>query len=239
MADEKTMPELVSRKEAKEKGLKRYFTGKGCPHSHVVERFTTTGRCVECNKIKCSTWQANNKDLAKEQGRKWAAENADHLREYHREWYHRDVEARRTKLRNRRASNPAELKKHNERNAKWREENPNYFVEWKKKNPDKARRLSKLSKHRRRAIEKKAVGSFTQYDLERMYLMQKGKCAYCRKPLRGKYQVDHITALSKDGTNYARNIQLLCENVKGQRSCNQLKRDADPIDFARSLGLLL
>lgn len=39
--------ELISCKEAKEKGLKRYFTGKPCKHGHIAERHVTGG-CVVC-----------------------------------------------------------------------------------------------------------------------------------------------------------------------------------------------
>ena len=41
--------EVISRKEAKARGLKRYFTGKPCKHGHVSERYTGSGACVECN----------------------------------------------------------------------------------------------------------------------------------------------------------------------------------------------
>lgn len=42
------MPEIISRKEAAARGLKRYFSGKPCPHGHLAERFVSHG-CVECN----------------------------------------------------------------------------------------------------------------------------------------------------------------------------------------------
>ena len=42
---------IVSRKEAIAKGLKRYFTGKPCKHGHLCERTVSTG-CITCSKIK-------------------------------------------------------------------------------------------------------------------------------------------------------------------------------------------
>ena len=42
--------DVVTRKEAKERGLARYFTGKPCPHGHVAERWASTSRCVECDR---------------------------------------------------------------------------------------------------------------------------------------------------------------------------------------------
>lgn len=45
------MPQIISRKEAKALGLKRYFTGAPCKRGHIVERFLNA-RCVECNKFR-------------------------------------------------------------------------------------------------------------------------------------------------------------------------------------------
>lgn len=39
---------IISRKDAKAKGLKHYFTGKPCPKGHVSERFVSKYNCVEC-----------------------------------------------------------------------------------------------------------------------------------------------------------------------------------------------
>lgn len=48
------MPNASSRKEAKELGLKRYFTGKPCKHGHVAERVSSNGKCVDC--VKERSW---------------------------------------------------------------------------------------------------------------------------------------------------------------------------------------
>jgi len=42
---------IVSRKEAKAKGLKRYFTGVPCYRGHIVERITGGRGCIDCHKI--------------------------------------------------------------------------------------------------------------------------------------------------------------------------------------------
>ena len=42
------MPEVISRKDARDRGLKRYFTGRPCKYGHIAERFTSNGSCVEC-----------------------------------------------------------------------------------------------------------------------------------------------------------------------------------------------
>lgn len=43
--------EVISRADAKEMGLGRYFTGEPCRHGHLSERYVACGRCVECDQI--------------------------------------------------------------------------------------------------------------------------------------------------------------------------------------------
>ena len=40
---------IISRKEAKAKGLKRYFTGKECKNHHISERQISSGSCLKCH----------------------------------------------------------------------------------------------------------------------------------------------------------------------------------------------
>lgn len=206
----------MERREAKANGLKRYFTGRPCSRGHIVERATASGRCVKCNKVICS---------------EWASENQKWLNTYHVEWYHRDPDDRRRKI-NKRRENPEVRKKHNETNAEWRASRPDYMSEWKTNNPEKhkANDLNYLSR------KKGAEGRHTGEDIERIYEEQSGRCVYCNKKLGRKYQVDHIMPLARGGTNWPDNIQLLCRKTKG--ACNQRKHARDPVEFARSLGLI-
>lgn len=54
--------EVISRKDARDAGLKRFFTGNPCLHGHVVERKTSDGSCVECNRVK---WTKGNQKRRK------------------------------------------------------------------------------------------------------------------------------------------------------------------------------
>lgn len=106
--------------------------------------------------------------------------------------------------------------------------------EWNHRNPGK----KAIIENRRRALKLGCDGEhYTNSDVERIFNLQRGKCAYCRFSLDNGYQVDHITPLSRGGSNVAKNIQLLCK--KPRESCNQRKRAKDPLDFAQSIGLLL
>jgi len=44
--------EIISRKEALERGLLHYFTGKPCKYGHTVKRYVKDKKCVDCNKEK-------------------------------------------------------------------------------------------------------------------------------------------------------------------------------------------
>jgi len=48
MAINELIEGYVSRQEAKQKKLTRYFTGKSCKHGHIVERLTVNGACCKC-----------------------------------------------------------------------------------------------------------------------------------------------------------------------------------------------
>jgi hypothetical protein len=50
-------PEKITHSEAKEKGLKRYFTGVPCASGHLSERYTKTRCCVICNYEKATKYR--------------------------------------------------------------------------------------------------------------------------------------------------------------------------------------
>jgi hypothetical protein len=45
------MPEIITRRQARDRGLIRYFTGKPCKHGHRVERLTSSANCLECHRL--------------------------------------------------------------------------------------------------------------------------------------------------------------------------------------------
>ena len=55
------MPKIISREEAREQGLKRYFTGKPCKHGHISERYTASSNCDSCQSIKAKKYQKTEK----------------------------------------------------------------------------------------------------------------------------------------------------------------------------------
>jgi len=61
------MAEIVSRKDARAAGLKRYFTGKPCKRGHVAERWVSIKACVNCQLELGEEWRKRHltKDSAK------------------------------------------------------------------------------------------------------------------------------------------------------------------------------
>jgi CRISPR/Cas system Type II protein with McrA/HNH and RuvC-like nuclease domain len=100
---------------------------------------------------------------------------------------------------------------------------------WKARNPERV----KVHKQNRRARKLNAVGYLSPGLKERLFALQKGKCACCGEPLGARYHMDHIMPLALGGTNTDDNIQLL----RGQ--CNREKHAKHPIDYMQEKGLLL
>ena len=74
--------ETITRSEAKAAGLKRYYTGKPCPHGHVAERQTSDGGCCKCKRERGVKWYADNRDKACALSRRHRAANPEKVRVY-------------------------------------------------------------------------------------------------------------------------------------------------------------
>jgi 5-methylcytosine-specific restriction endonuclease McrA len=123
--------QIIQRKEAKARGLKRYFTGKPCPHGHIAERAVNTGICLICRRAISKKWKAANQEQVRERRKQWREENPDidrKWREENREWvrergkahYRKNRDRLRAYWKERYANNrEAEL----ERTKKWESEN--------------------------------------------------------------------------------------------------------------------
>ena len=231
--------EIISRKDAKAQGIRRYFTGKTCPHGHVSQRDTKTAACLTCRDNKNALFRMVHAEQRRAESAEYRKKNPDQRRKYYlrnREKQIVDAKAWRDAHPEQvRATAKAYYDKSAAKRAKRYEENKVALLaagaEWKRNN--KAAR--KKHKADRRARERAATGSWSPEDIAFLFNIQKGRCAHawCRTPLGEKYQIDHIIALSKGGSNDRRNLQLLC------RPCNTKKAAKHPVDFAQQNGLLL
>jgi hypothetical protein len=73
---------LITRKEAIEQGLRRFFTGKACLHGHIAERYASSNNCVIC----LITWSRRNHSKYAQASNDWQKSNRAHMREYHKKW---------------------------------------------------------------------------------------------------------------------------------------------------------
>lgn len=209
------MPEIVTWSEAREKGLKNYFSGIPCKRGHVAERTFSSGMCKECASQSNKLWMKENEQRRKAAEKKYKAENIDHIREKKRAYRH---------------ANPEKTREGNRRRAlRIIDHIRARAIQWQKDNPDKVR----AREGRRRARKNAAGGKFTASDLKSLFDMQSGKCAYCFVKLGKNYHADHIVPIAKGGTSWPDNIQLCCP------TCNISKGAKDPFDFARYIGRLI
>lgn len=129
---------IITRKEAKDQGLKRYFTGKPCKRGHVAER-RMNGVCVECSRDNEKSrieyhrqYYKENRDYKIEYKRQWREENPD----YNRQW--------RDDNRDRRQEYMAQWREENiehrlEYARRWYKDNRNYRIEYNKQRREEQR----------------------------------------------------------------------------------------------------
>lgn len=89
---------------------------------------------------------------------------------------------------------------------------------------------AKNTRHKRRSKQKS--GSVTSAELFKIRDAAKGRCHYCGCK-SARLTFDHIIPLAKGGTHSADNLVMACG------PCNSSKSDRDPIEFAKTRGLLL
>ena len=111
-----------------------------------------------------------------------------------------------------------------ERQRRWLSENiekqRKSCRDWAKNNPEKMRAIVA----RRRALLVGSGGRYTKDDISEMKLKQGNQCACCGFALID-FHVDHVIPLTKGGTNWPDNLQLLCP------PCNRSKGNKLPHEF--------
>lgn len=215
---------IISRKEAKAAGLKTYFTGKPCINGHIAERNVSEAKCYECRK---ASWERVRRRKGKKPFKpdlpRRAALAAGESLYIGKPCKHGHVGIRWT--------HNGACKTCTGKAAKEHPRRLEYAREWRALHPERHSQIMRAAKARRRSRE--ASGTYSCDDIAELLSLQKGRCAWCGKPSRGKYHVDHIEPVSKGGLNVRSNLQILCP------TCNRRKAAKDPIAFARENGRLL
>jgi 5-methylcytosine-specific restriction endonuclease McrA len=204
--------QLITRADAKTAGLKRYFTGESCSSGHVAERRVSDHGCVECSRVKAASPEERERrrEYMRDHMRRYRKKRPDRIRATN----DKRKAAQAANARKRRAKNPeptrlALRKSFQKHKAKRMAETK----AWHKKNKAKMALYMRPIKVMRRAAE----GRFDSDDIVRMLVMQNNTCAACSADISSKYHVDHIVPITRGGTHWPSNLQLLC------RPCNQSK----------------
>lgn len=91
--------QVISKAEAKAKGLATYFTGQPCKRGGLAVRSTSNGRCrcPDCRKFDSESsraYQLKNSATTKARMSKWRKENRVELSAKHKEWLNKNPQAR-------------------------------------------------------------------------------------------------------------------------------------------------
>lgn len=247
--------QIISRSEAKANGLKFYFTGKPCKHGHISPRYTANQNCRGCKesdqfkqsgaayreRVKATRSEYNaryyeaNKERFAEYSKRWRANNAQSIIDRRKSYREANRDALNQKTREWRDKNPGYAPPGwSEYSEKWYQENKERLSEIRRLHYQSNRGAYRANRLNRIARERSAEGRHTSKDVESLLKAQDHKCANCKACTRRTgYHVDHIQPLSKGGSNWPDNLQILCP------TCNLSKSDKDPIEWARKNGRLL
>lgn len=218
---------IIPRKIAKERGLKRYFTGKPCKKGGHGERFTGSAKCYceICRELRRGAhrkysfdWRKRNPEKAKFWQSLSKEERQSRSRSYS-ENVRSDPERRAALLRRERLYRKLNPERYSQHHRAWRAANKEKL---------------KAIRANRRSREMSAQGSHNSSDIKKIMIGQENRCASCHCNLKKTgYHVDHVIPLSRGGTNWPDNLQILCP------TCNLSKGAKDPIEWAQENGRLL
>lgn len=227
------MPEIISRKDALAKGLKRYFTGEPCKHGHISERTARGSTCLECHNSLGRRKYHENIDAERARAAKYHAANKDRAKKYFAAY----KEANLDKIKARRkAYKIANKNSISEKGKQYRASVRDKLLEKKKAYYRENREKYRAYVRNRRALFREAEGVHTPEDVQKILETQKWLCAEatCKADLRKTIRhVDHIIPLSRGGSNWPENLQCLCHR------CNRSKWAKMPEQWARENGRLL
>lgn len=168
-----------------------------------------TGNCKSCVSAYNKAYRTANAERLAANYKRWAQENRDIKRAISKRW---------------REAHPDYYKRWTEENAEhkaeydrlYRECNPDARKkEWQriKADPERLERVrarTRVHNSKRKAWILGSGGAHTADDIEQLYEEQTGLCAYCACELKGVYEVDHMTPLSRGGSNGRENLALAC-----------------------------
>lgn len=184
-------------------------------------------------------WRARNPEKLREKNRRYYARNREKQLEANRRWYynHRDARIRQTTAYAK--AHPEQTRQYQaayRQSSKYRTRYRRYYAEhkeqiaqygrqWTSANPERHR--ARIRRYRARKVG--ANGFHTAEDIATQYRAQNGRCWWCSCELEEFYHVDHLTPLSRGGSNAPENIVITCP------SCNLSKGNKMPHEWCGRL----
>lgn len=235
--------QIITRAEARDRGLRRYFDGKLCKNGHMTERTTINGRCIQCAREHTARYRLKNPDKARSNYQRWYLANRERElkranrgnkrrrlanveiarqreREYgrRRRLAHPEQERQYHLVRNR----SRDLQKIRERRRRFRSENL-----------ATVRTRDTIYRNRRRASKRAAPNNFTTKDW-RVLVARSPRCHWCKRRFNSELRAthDHVVPLSKGGANTLENSCCACAKCNSRKG-NML------INPATGQGILL
>ncbi len=215
------------RKAALEAGERFYFNGKPCHKGHLSKRYTCSHRCFECAMESMQEQRdvakrlriLNPKPLTPRQ----AAINAGATT------YNTGEPCSRGHYSNRCTANGACIEC--ARITTQVREIDNDEIKDKRRKYRRKNQERYRTHHRNRIAKQRELdGSHSIDDINQMWDNQLGRCIYCKDRLAFGYHVDHIIPISRGGTNFPSNLQLLCQ------PCNTRKHTKTHDEFLEVLS---
>jgi 5-methylcytosine-specific restriction endonuclease McrA len=211
-----------------------YLSGcqmKYCPKCQTeTERTASRNSCKQCIKLQSAAWVKANPERSKARAAAWRKANPERAKATAAAWYEANPEKTKAYAAAWAKAN-AERKKAN--TAAWRKANTEKTkatrASWQKANLE----VCRISNQNRDASKRANGGKLSQGLSAKLFILQKGKCPCCSKPLGDDYHLDHIIPIKLGGENIDSNIQLL------RATCNMQKNAKHPIDFMQQRGFLL
>jgi 5-methylcytosine-specific restriction endonuclease McrA len=210
---------IVTRDEARARGLKRFFPGEPYVCGHIGERYVCNGTCCECVNRKAMAYAKTERGSASRRAYKQSEAGKA---AQHRGNHTKAAKAGRKQYRKTEKGRAAEKRY---------------------QDTDRHRLYIRAANALRRAREEQAGGSFTPADIEKLLALQHYRCANpaCNHGKNGKpadlrkvgYEIDHRIPVVLGGSNDISNLQLLC------MPCNRRKCAKDPLIWAQENGFLL
>lgn len=194
---------IITRKEAAQQGLSRYYTGKPCPHGHLVERYTSNHKCVTCaaehaklprSKAQMKARYERIKDTIRQQTKEYLDKNPEikeKRKQYLKKW----------RLENK--------ERHYKKCREYAKKNPEKVAEYKKKWAEKNKVYVALNLMKRSEKLKKATPLWS--DTERIKTKIKERI-YMSRITGLKYHVDHRIPLQGEnvcGLHIAANLRVV------------------------------